>query len=158
LVVAVDMFSKSSCLMLFFVAALAPLGGCAQNSSSHAAVAAANDSNIKRLANLYQSFASRHGWRGPKDEAEFKEFVRGFPPHRLEMMGVDVDQIDAIFVSERDGQPLVVKYEIESGLGASIPIVFEQQGQDGKRMVGLTNGAVQEADETEYKKLLGATG
>lgn len=144
--------------MLFFVAALALLGGCSQNSSSHAAVAAANDSNIKRLANLYQSFASRHGWRGPKDEAEFKEFVRGFPPHRLEMMGVDVDQIDAIFVSERDGQPLVVKYEIESGLGASIPIVFEQQGQDGKRMVGLTNGAVQEADESEYKKLLGATG
>lgn len=74
------------------------------------------------------------------------------------MMGVDVDQIDAIFMSERDGQPLIVKYEIESGLGASIPVVFEQQGQEGKRRIGLTNGAVQEAEETEYKKLLGAAG
>jgi hypothetical protein len=151
------MFAKSSCCFPVLFAVIASLGGCSERSSSHTAVAAANDSNIKRLANLYQSFASRHGWRGPKDEAEFKEFVRGFPAHRLEMMGVGVDQIDAIFVSERDGQPLRIKYEVESGLGAAIPIVFEQQGQEGKRMVGLTNGAVQEADENEYEKLLGAT-
>ena len=152
------MFSKSNCLILFVVAALAPLGGCSQNSSSHAAVAAANDSNIKRLANLYQSFASRHGWRGPKDEAEFKEFVRGFPPHRLEMMGVDVDQIDAIFVSERDGQPLIVKYRSRKWIGRRDPRRVRTAGARRQEKVGLTNGAVQEADETEYKKLLGATG
>ena len=53
--------------------------GCADSGPVNA-VAAANDSNLKRLSNLYQSFASRYGWRGPKDEAEFREFMgnRGF--------------------------------------------------------------------------------
>jgi hypothetical protein len=148
------MFHRSFWILTALITAIALNGGCSQNNSSHAAVAAANDSNVKRLSNLYQSFASRHGWRGPKDEAEFKEFIRNFPAHRLEMMGVGPDQLDTLFVSEIDGQPFQVKYEIKSGLGAVIPVVFEQQGEGGKRMVGFTNGSVQVADESLVRQLL----
>jgi hypothetical protein len=126
--------------------------GCSQSSPANA-IAAANDSNVKRLSNLYQSFASRNGWRGPQDEAEFKAFIREFPSHRLEMLGVDPAQIDALFVAERDGQPFQVKYGISTGLGAVIAIVFEQQGAEGTKVVGFTDGSIQTVDESQYRKL-----
>jgi hypothetical protein len=126
--------------------------GCSESGPANA-VAAANDSNVKRLSNLYQSFASRNGWRGPKDETEFKEFIRTFPAHRLELMGVDPNQVDALFASERDGQPFQVKYGIDSGLGAVIAVVFEQQGKDGMKLVGFTDGSVQTVDESQYRQL-----
>ena len=128
--------------------------GCSESGPANA-VAAANDSNVKRLSNLYQSLASRNGWRGPKDETEFKEFIRTFPAHRLELMGVDPSQVDALFVSDRDGQPFQVKYGIDSGLGAVIAVVFEQQGKDGMKLVGFTDGSVQSVDESRYQQLFG---
>jgi hypothetical protein len=52
-------------------------------------LAAANDSNVQRLANLYEAFQSRHNWRGPKDEEEFKSFLKGWNPKKLSNIGVD---------------------------------------------------------------------
>jgi hypothetical protein len=71
----------------------------------------------------------------------------------LELMGVDPNQVDALFASERDGQPFQVKYGIDSGLGAVIAVVFEQQGKDGMKLVGFTDGSVQTVDESQYRQL-----
>lgn len=147
------MSHKSVWVLQSLVVALALNAGCSQSGPA-SAIAAANDSNIKRLSNLYQSFASRNGWHGPKDEAEFKEFIRTFPAHRLQMLGVDPDQLDALFKSERDDQPFQIKYQVSSGLGAVIPVVFEQHGEDDKKMVGFTDGSIQVPDEHQYRQWL----
>jgi len=126
------MLQKSPFVLPALFVAVLLNAGCTQDNTS-SAITDANNSNVKRLSNLYQSFASRNGWHGPKDEAEFREFIRTFPAHRLQLLGVDPEKLDALFTSERDGQPFQVKYEVNSGLGAVIPVVFEQQGVDGTR-------------------------
>ena len=72
------------------------------------------------------------------------------------MLGVDPNQLDALFMSERDGQPFQIKYEINSGLGAVVAVVFEQQGVEGMRAVGFTDGSVQSVDNEKYRQLLDA--
>ena len=37
---------------------------------------------------------------------------------------------------------------------SKLPVVFEQQGIDGKRLVAFTNGAVEEVDEARYQELM----
>ena len=74
-------------------------------------VAAMNDSNIKRLANLYMAHQIRNSSKGPADETAFKNFIQNtMARHRLEMMQVDPNKVDALFISERRrsavGRPL----------------------------------------------------
>ena len=52
------------------------------------------------------------GGRGPKDEAEFKEFVRNFDPNKLSMMKIDPNNVDGLFTSERDGKPFKIRYKV----------------------------------------------
>lgn len=146
------MSNRSLVKVLMLLVAIVPYGGCAENGPANA-VTAANDTNVKRLSNLYQSFASLNGWHGPKDEAEFRKFIQEFPAHRLQLLGVDPARLDVLFVSERDGQPFRIKYGASSGLGAVIAIVSEEQGVDGARAVGFTNGSVQSVDEAKYRQL-----
>jgi hypothetical protein len=37
---------------------------------------------------------------------------------------------------------------------SKLPVVFEKEGRDGVRQVGLTNGQVEEADSARYQQLL----
>ena len=62
-----------------------------------------------------------------------------------------VDSFDELFVSDRDGKPLVVVYG--SRLKDSDVLIYEQTGVNGKRLVGHRIGMVEEVDEAEYKKL-----
>ena len=69
-------------------------------------------------------------------------------------MQVDPGNLDALFVSDRDGQPFVVRYGVSGGLGATDAVIFEQQGRNGKRQVGFTDGTVEEVDSARYDQLL----
>jgi hypothetical protein len=118
-------------------------------------VASKNDSNIKRLANLYQSYQSRHRSQGPKDEATFRDYIQhAMPAHRLEMMQVDPDNIEALFVSERDNQAFHIRYGVGGGTGWVVAVVFEQQGVSGEKQVGFTDGSIEEVGESRYRQLL----
>ena len=117
-------------------------------------LAEANNDNVARLSNLYQAFQSRHDWRGPSDEAEFKAFLNGWNPKKLEAIGVAPGTIDATFVSTRDGEPFKVRYGVPGHImGSSAPVVFEATGVDGKRMVGFLDMQSREVDEAEYDRL-----
>jgi hypothetical protein len=142
-------------------AGLAALLGFAAGCSNPraAAVAAKNDSNIKKVTNLYTAFQAQHGWAGPKSEAEFQEFIRqGLPAENLQMMKVDPNHLEAIFVSERDSRPFKIKYGVGGGPGASAPVVFEQEGQGGRRQVGFTFGQFEEVDDARYQQLWDGKG
>jgi hypothetical protein len=128
------------------------LTGCNRDRTAET-VAAMNTSNVQRLANLYAAHQNFMNGRGPASEAEFREFIRTFDSNKLKMMGVNPDELDQLFTSEVDGQPLKVRYKVGGGRGSQDPVVFEQVGKDGKKRVGYTGGNVEEVDDATSKQL-----
>ena len=141
------------------VVALAALAGCSRDQTARD-VAAQNTSNIQRLANLYSAYQTYNGGRGPASEAEFKTFIARYDGDKLKMMGVKADDLGGLFTSERDGKPFKVRYKVGGGRGAAAPVVFEQDGKDGKRQVAFTgNAKVEDVDAATYDQMwAGKTG
>ena len=138
---------------LLVTAALLFVAGC-RGPSAADALAAANNTSLKRLSNLYVAFQSRNDWKGPADEAELRSFILGWNPRKLANIGVDPAEIDELFVSARDGEPFQIRYGVPGHvLGSEAPVVFESTGVDGKRMVGFLNMTTMEVDEAEYSRL-----
>jgi hypothetical protein len=133
---------------------LAALAGCSGNSTE-SQVAALNTSNIQRLANMYSAYQNSKGNGGPKDEKDFKAFIKNFDPPKLEMMGIDPNSLDALFTSERDGKPFKIRYKVGGGRGSEAPVVFEQTGKEGKKQVGYTGKSkVEDVDDARHAQLL----
>lgn len=141
--------------------ALATVGfaiGC--GSSDHSEfVRASNDSNIKKAASLYQLYASRSGYVGPKSKEELLSFLTTNDKiaKNLDLMGIDRDNIESYFVSENDDEEfhfrwgVFVNPDLER---ASQPVVFENKGKDGVRLVMLSNRRILEVTSKEKYELL----
>ena len=128
--------------------------GCFRSKDPNAALAAANSNNIQRLANLYFTYQMKHSWKGPADEAEFKEFLRSYNPDKLSRIGIDPTAIDDLFISERDEQPFKIRYSVPgSMMGSSEAVIFESEGVGGKRMVGSLDMQQREVESSEYDDL-----
>jgi len=127
------------------------VSGCSRDYSG--AVAAINGNNIQRLANFYADYQAGRTGQGPKSEADLKRFIESQSPETLQRMGLDPNNRDSVWTSERDHKPLKVRYGVDSPFGAVAAIVFEQDGVAGKRQVGFNNTKVEEADESRYKEL-----
>jgi hypothetical protein len=139
----------SACCVL-----LAVVTGCAESANNDKAIARANSTNIQRLSNLYFTYQTKNEWRGPAGEPEFKEFIRSYNQQKLARIGVDPQAADALFTSERDGEPFKIRYSVQgSAMGSSEPVVFESVGVDGKRQVGFLNMTQAEVDDAEYESL-----
>jgi hypothetical protein len=128
---------------------MAGMTGCSNKIAKD--VAAMNGSNLQRLANMYAAHQNYKGGQGPKSEAEFKAFIKDFDQEKLRMMGIDPTNVDAVFTSERDGKPFKVRYKVGGGRGSVDAVVFEQEGQYGKKRVGFTGGKVEEMDNAAYQ-------
>jgi hypothetical protein len=134
------------------------LVGCSSRTDPDSAIASVNETNLQRLANLYFTYQSKHEWRGPANEAEFKSFLRGYNPRKLTRIGIDPNAIDDLFISERDGQPFKIRYGVVgSAMGSAEPVVFESTGDGERRLVGFLNMQQREVDEAEYNALWSAT-
>jgi len=145
--------SKSVGQFCLCCALLASLVGCG-GADNDTKLAEVNSTNIQRLANLYFTFQLTNDFRGPADEAAFKDFIRGFDSQKLARVGVDPNAIDALFTSERDGEPFKVRYGVKgSAMGSSEPVIFEALGVDGTRQVGFLNMTQREVDQAEYDLL-----
>lgn len=127
--------------------------GCSSDETSKQ-IAAMNQSNIQRVANMYAGHQNTKSGAGPKDEAAFKEFIKAWDPAKLGPMGIDPNNVDKTFTSERDGKPFKLRYGIGGGRGSDDVVVFETEGKDGKKQVASTNGRVEEVDDAAYKDLL----
>jgi len=147
--------TKRIVVALGVVALAGGLAGCSGDPTAKE-VAALNKSNIQRVANLYTAFQTYKGGRGPKSDAEFKEFITAFDADKLKMMGVNSGDLGALFTSERDGKPFKVRYGVGGGRGSVDAVVFEQDGTAGKKQVGFTTGKVEEVDDSTYQHLLAA--
>ena len=133
---------------------LVALTGCS-GADADSMIADANDTNVKRLATLYSIFHNKNKLKGPKNEEELREFVEAQDPNLLKRGGIDANKMDELFVSERDGEPFVIRYKVNTVVfGPPLPVVFEATGVDGMRQVGFCNGLMQEVDEDEYDRLM----
>lgn len=139
------------CLMLLTFA----FSGCGNSKDPKSMIAAANDSNVKRLATMYSFFHLKNNFKGPKNEAELREFIEAQDVKRLSLADIDPANLDDLFVSERDQEPFVIRYGKDTYIrGPSIPVVFEATGVDGMRQIGFCNGSMQEVDADEYDRLM----
>ena len=129
--------------------------------------------NLRNLTKLLGRFSARNQGRMPKDEQEFKTFVREMPGEQLSALGVR--DVEKIFVSSRDGEPYVIRYGQNSspmggalprgkeivinpklpGGGVSQPVVaHEKTGVKGQRYVVFGMGQVELVDEGRFQQLI----
>lgn len=128
--------------------------GCGKGDDSASMIADLNSNNAKRLGNLYSLYQNLNKFQGPKDEAELKEFIKTQSPARLKKAGIDINNVDELFISERDGKPFKIRWGLATRVrGPSQPVVFEAEGVEGKRQVGFTASKMQEVDSAEYDRL-----
>jgi hypothetical protein len=133
-----------------FAVGLLFVAGC-RNDKATDLFNSVNGSNIQRLANLYCVYQASNQFKGPKDEQQFKEFIKQLHPSRHKYFGVDVSKVDELFISERDQQPFKIRWELTANPRQGlVPIVFEQQGVNGKYMIGFSSFEVREVEQSDY--------
>lgn len=137
---------------LFMLAMLGTItwAGCGGSPSADSMLRDANKANIQRLTNLYTRFQMQNQSQGPQNEAEFKRFIQNLDRGSLETMGVDLNDLDSLFISDRDQQPFDIRYGVQSSFrGDPVGLIFEQQGLDGVRQVGLSTITVRDIDDEQ---------
>ena len=141
------------CLSGLSVLSFIGCGGVSVESS----IGKSNATNMQRLGNMYQMFQFKHKFRGPEDEAEFKEFIKSVDSTILEPRGIDPNDLDSLFICERDNEPFQIRYGVAtSPRGSTEAVIFENTGNGGPRMVGFLNMVQREVEAEEYNRLLNA--
>jgi hypothetical protein len=118
-------------------------------------IRSANDSNGKRIVNLYEMFQSaRPDLRGPADEAAFRAFIADVNPDQLAAMGVSASDLDRLFVSDRDGAPFFIRYGLRRAPGGdgSQAIVIETKGVRDRHLVFMPGPKIIEAAPGEIEE------
>ena len=144
-----EMAMRTQTVAILLVMVLAFFTGCGPSRpDASSMIASVNNANGKRLANLYAIHQSRHDGDGPKDQKAFESFIRtSLQPSELVGTGVDRDNLDPLFVSERDKQPFFVRYGVSSpdpsSPGVNLAVVFEAEGVDGVVQVFMTGPKVE---------------
>jgi hypothetical protein len=126
---------------------IAIVAGCGGASGGGTSAAAAK--RISMLCSLYAQASAELG-HPPANEAELKGFMA---TRTMNASALGISTPDDLLVSPRDGKPLVVLYDKAKGKAAS-PLVHEQDGVDGKRLVGYSGGKVEEVDATRFAELV----
>ena len=141
--------AKVNCALMI---ALLVLGGCTETNPTKT-ITEYNATNIQRVRNSYSMFATAKGGP-PKDMASFLLFLKEDEGAqiRLKRMGIDPENVDEIFKSERDGLPFIIKWGV--GGARDSAIVFEAKGVDGKRLVAFYEP--RELSDSRCEELLNA--
>jgi hypothetical protein len=135
-------------------AANAGCGNAASSSSSFDEYKQLQRTPLRALGVLYGEFMGRNGNRPPASEQQFKNYLKSVPSRELERLGV-ADSA-SLFVSPRDGRPMVVLYGKEIGPPGApgLPwIAYEQQSTEASRYVVGRIGVVVVMDDEEFHEL-----
>lgn len=112
-----------------------------------------NKMNVAKVSTCFKIFASRNNNKTPESEEQLVAFMKEERVAKnLERLGLDVDKLDSIFVSERDGEPLKIRWGAKWDPESSTPVAFEAVGVDGVRLVGA-DVVLEVSDDDEYEEL-----
>ncbi len=131
--------------------------GCGTGDVITDQVAKANKHNVSKVASCYNLYLMRNGFKGPKDKAELVKLIQDpLVAKNMEMIGVDPADPEAIFISDRDGEEIKVRWGVKgSSLGTNEPVAFESTGKGGVRLVCLATGVLEEIeDDQTYNDML----
>ncbi len=138
--------------LLLLVLGVAP--GCGGNE-----LESPTANKLRGLAKLYLDCAVSKSGPGPASEQEFKKHLHRLEGFVLQMNGVDPANLEAAFVSERDGELFIILYgvSITRISGTSAPLVaYEKTGKNGKHLVAFANARVEAVDEARLRELTAA--
>lgn len=109
--------------------------GCGPGNDISSKMKDGNKENIRRVRNCYSMYLGMHGYKGPKDKEELMNFLKSNERAavNLERIGITQEQLDTMWVSERDGEEFKVRWGL-NGMDDHA-VVFEAKGVDGKRLV-----------------------
>ena len=132
---------------------LSVLAGCGDSRVKNM-VTEANQNNVEKLRTCYLLYGARHRYDGPKSEQELKDFLATNETidKNLSLLQISRSDVDGLFTSLRDGQPLLVRWGLKLMPGSKSAVVSEASGFEGKRRVAFSNGTSREVDEAEFQK------
>jgi len=114
--------------------------------------------NIRKMAMIYNAYTAANGYKGPKDEAELKEwFTNDASEKRMTRINVDLSKFEDYMVSERTGERFEIRWGVNSApMGPPRPVIFEATAVDGIRQVGIAGGGeILDVDtDEEYDELM----
>ncbi len=130
--------------------------GCSNDpaASGLARIKELNSTNVAKVRTCFIMYESRTK-RWPKNQDELTRVLtsgQGRLDRALERIGVSSESFEEIFVSERDGKPLKIKWGIKMHPERIMPVAFEETGVDGVRLVAADVLLEVDNDE-EYNKL-----
>jgi hypothetical protein len=105
--------------------------------------------HLKQLAVFYGQYTGAHQGNGPRNEADFKAFIK------KRAAGIKDEEVNALFVSPRDQKPYVIAYNVRLGaMPQSGPpfVAHEETGVEGKYFAADALGGVQEVDQAELQQ------
>lgn len=126
-----------------------PPAGCSKPVGG-AAPAEAKE-HLWQLFRLYKAYVERNK-KGPPDEQALRDFGNKLTPE--ERKGYIIgDDIDGLFVSPRDKQKYVIRYNQRlDPVGGTRGVIWEAEGKGGTHLMALSNGYVEEYEETMFKE------
>ena len=129
--------------------AIVMVAGCGGGDTVEQIVGDINSNNTMRIASSYVLYQFNNGYKGPKNKDAFVKFLNDPSiASNLEMMGYDMSDIESVFISERDGEEIQVRWGVAgSQRGCYEPLAFEKTGVDGSRIVAFGNGVFEEVED-----------
>ena len=145
-------FSVAAGLLLLLCCSV----GCKENqvATVMASYKQRNASNVCKVRTCFCIYEIRTG-KWPKSQKELTQFLtsgHGRVTRDLERIDISPETVEDIFVSERDGKPLKIKWGIRMHRDRIMPVAFEEEGIDGVRLVAA-DVLLEVDNEQEYKKL-----
>lgn len=135
---------------------IALCAGCGQRQSGPVAQ---EQTNLGWLGSMYGMYIGQHKGETPKTIDDLRAFVeKTMTAEKLARL--KVANVGELFISPRDGQPFTLvsyaKLPPPAG-GQPAPVVlYETEGQNGRRAVAFLGGSTRTVDEQELQKLLPA--
>src|SRR5262245_819209 len=110
---------------------------------------------MANLANVYLDYVANKGSAPPDDDA-LKKHIKSTYASVLPDKGIDPNNGDVLFSSERDNQPFVVQYKLPiTTLSANSPevVAYEKTGKNGRKLVVQLSTKVQSVTDSQLEEL-----